>query len=304
MTDSSKTPAPTQLPLDLGIEVEKTVEGMEMGVLQNGIPYLTQRGLASMSGAARATIFEITQEWEQTINDPIMDRGRISFFKSYLFKNGYEEPRLFIEISKKGSPHYAYPDIVCMAFLEYFAFEAQRTNETALTNYRRLSRFGLQQFIYKALDYRPVDPWALHNSRLSILHDKVPVGYFSVFKESTGFIVDLINSGLTVNQHTIPDGSVGTTWGPYWSTNRLSDNFGDRVHYEHYYPAEFPQSASNPQRAWAYPEVAIPEFRRWFRGIYLPTKYPNYILRKASFLPGGKEEAKKLSEIYVPKKIK
>lgn len=48
--------------LDLGIEVEKTVEGLEMGVLQNGMPYLTQKGLADVTGAARATIFEITQE--------------------------------------------------------------------------------------------------------------------------------------------------------------------------------------------------------------------------------------------------
>ena len=62
---------PTQLRLDLGIQVEKQIDGIEMGVLQNGIPYLTQRGLAQMTGAARATIFEITQEWEQTYGDPI-----------------------------------------------------------------------------------------------------------------------------------------------------------------------------------------------------------------------------------------
>ena len=303
MTKSVKAPAPVQLPLDLGIEVEKTVEGMEMGILQNGMPYLTQRGLATMSGAARATLFEITQEWEQTVSDPIPDRGRMAFFKTYLFKNGYDEPRLFIEISKNGSPHYAYPDIVCMAFLEYFAFEAQRTNDTAVKNYRNLARFGLEQFIYRALDYQPTDPWALHNSRLSILHDTVPTGYFSVFKETTSFIVDLINSGLPVNQYTIPDGSVGSTWGPHWTNNVLDNEYGERVTYSHYYPPQFPQSASNPQQAWAYPEVALPAFRKWFRDVYLPTKYPSYILKKANVLPGGKKEAKRLSEIYQPKQI-
>jgi hypothetical protein len=274
LAEKSSTPAPIQLRLDLGIEVEKTVEGMEMGVLQNGMPYLTQRGLAAMSGAARATIFEVTQEWEQSLKSPIPAQGRAAFFQDYLFKKGYDEPRLFIEISKNGSPHYAYPDVVCMAFLEYFAFEAQRTNETALKNYRNLAQFGLQQFIYRALNYQPSDPWALHNSRVSILHDSVPAGYFSVFKESTGFIVDLIHSGLTVNHHTIPDGSVGGVWGPHWTSSDYEATFGARVQYDHYYPPQFPQSASNPQQAWAYPEAALPTFRRWFRETYLRTKCP------------------------------
>lgn len=61
---SSQTPAPLQLPLDLGIEVERTIGGVEMGVLQNGIPYLTQTGLAEVAGVARSTVFEVTQEWE------------------------------------------------------------------------------------------------------------------------------------------------------------------------------------------------------------------------------------------------
>lgn len=46
---------PKQLKLDLGIEVERVVGGIEMGVLENGIPYLTQRGLAEMTGAANCT---------------------------------------------------------------------------------------------------------------------------------------------------------------------------------------------------------------------------------------------------------
>lgn len=42
---SGQRPAsPKQLKLDLGIEVERVVGGIEMGVLENGIPYLTQRG--------------------------------------------------------------------------------------------------------------------------------------------------------------------------------------------------------------------------------------------------------------------
>lgn len=294
--------APKQLKLDLGIEVEKVVGGIEMGVLENGIPYLTQRGLAEMTGAARRSIQEITEEWQEAQAIGVW-RGRMTYFRDYLSKAGFDEPSLFIEIIKDGSPHYAYPDMVCMAMVEYFAFEAQRTNETAIANFRNLARYGLQKFIYDALGYVPEDPWKLFNARVSLLKDSVPAGYFSVFKESTGLVVDLINAGLPVNQHTVPDGSVGGTWGRYWTANSLAETFGERIDYPHYFPAEYPQSASNPQPAKAYPDAALPAFRQWFRAVYLTTKYPAYILKKSSILPGGTGEAKQLAAMYEPKGI-
>lgn len=294
--------APKQLKLDLGIEVEKVVGGIEMGVLENGIPYLTQRGLAEMTGAARRSIQEITEEWQEAQASDIW-RGRMTYFRDYLSKAGFDEPSLFIEITKDGSPHYAYPDMVCMAMVEYFAFEAQRTNETAVANFRNLARYGLQKFIYDALGYVPEDPWKLFNARVSLLKDSVPAGYFSVFKESTGLVVDLINAGLPVNQHTVPDGSVGGTWGRYWTANNLAETFGERIDYPHYYPAEYPQSASNPQPAKAYPDAALPTFRQWFRTVYLTTKYPVYVLKKASILPGGTNEARQLAAMFEPKAI-
>ncbi len=300
---SAQSPAPYQMSLDLGIEVERVVGGIEMGVLENGIPYLTQRGLAEMTGAARSTIQELTQEWQQAHEAGVWPRGRMQFFRDYLDKAGFDEPSLYIEITKDGSPHYAYPDMVCMAMVEYFAFEAQRTNDTALTNYRNLARYGLQKFIYDALGYVPADPWKLFNARVSLLKDSVPVGYFSVFKESTGLVVDLINAGLPVNEHTIPDGSVGGTWGRYWTAGNFDEKYGPRIKYAHHYPPEYPQSASNPQEANAYPNEAWAEFQHWFRTVYLPTKYPIYILKKANMLPGGAGEARKLAAMYEPKAI-
>ena len=303
MRNPPKVVTPRQGVLDLGVEVERVVGGIEMGVLENGIPYLTQRGLADMTGAARSTIQLLTQEWHQAHNTNVWPSGRMTYFRDYLSKAGFDEPSLFIEIKKDGSPYYAYPDVVCMAMVEYFAFEAQSTNETAVQNFRNLARYGLQKFIYDALRYVPEDPWTLFNARVSLLKDSVPVGYFSVFKESSGLLVDLISAGLPVNQHTIPDGSVGTIWGPYWTKNKLSEKHGERVEYLHYYPAEYPQSASNPQKAWAYPDHALADFRNWFRTTYLRTKYPSYILKKAKFLPGGTEAANQLAEMYSPKRL-
>lgn len=294
---------PMQLRLDIGIQVEKVVEGVEMGVFDNGISYLTQRGLAEFCGSARSSIFRITQEWKAAQESGIFSSKRIQFFKEYLDKNEYNDPSLYIEIEKEGTPYYAYPDIVCMSFLEYFSFEATRTNDTAVENYRKLARLGLQQFIYKAVGYKPNDKWKHFLARVSILKDSVPDGYFSIFKETSGLSVDLINAGLTVNDHTIPDGSVGGTWGRYWTANQMGDSFGVRVQYPHYYPPEFPQSASNPQMSWAYPNEALAEFRKWFREIYLFTKYPAYILKKHQLLPGGREEALKLATMYEAKQL-
>lgn len=302
--DLSLPPAPSkQLVLDLGIEVEKNIGGIEMGVLQNGLPYLTQVGLAQMSGAARATIFEITQDWEALANQPIPGKGRMAFFKDYLLKNGYDDPRLYMEILKNGTPHYAYPDVVCMAFVEYFAFESQRINETAIKNYRNLARYGLQQFIYTALGYSPEDKWKYFNDRVSILKDSAPDGYFILFSETTGLAVDLINADLTVNEKTLPDISVGLAWGKFWASNKLDERIGARIKYEHNYPSYYPQSVSNPQKPWAYPDHALPLFRKWFRHEYLTTKFPRYILSKANLLRGGKLEAEKIAELFEQKRI-
>ena len=53
---------------------------------------------------------------------------------------------------------------------------------------------------------------------------------------------------------------------------------------------------------WAYPDAALPVFKRWFRHEYLPTKYPKYILTKSHLL-GGQQNAMQIAELYKPKEI-
>lgn len=86
----SKAP-PEQTVLDLGVETQKTINGVEMGVLENGIPFLTQVGLAKIAGAKRSQIYEITQEWEEHYEDDVITKGRLSFLRDYLFKQGYTD---------------------------------------------------------------------------------------------------------------------------------------------------------------------------------------------------------------------
>lgn len=51
---SSQKATPHQLVLDIGVQIQADVNGIEMGVLENGIPYLTQNGLAKIAGVAAA----------------------------------------------------------------------------------------------------------------------------------------------------------------------------------------------------------------------------------------------------------
>lgn len=303
MKNGRQVAAQKQMPLDLGIEVQRDVNGIEMGVLENGIPYLTQRGLSEVTGIFRNAIQGITKEWEDHYDDEILGKDRISFFKQYLNSKGYDERKLHVETVQNGVVHYAYPDIVCMAFLEYYAFESRADNTKALENYRRFAAFGLQRFIYESLNYTPADKWKYHHDRVSLLKDSTPPGHFTIFHEITGLIVDLINADLTVNHKTVPDLSVGQAWGKRWTENELDAVYGPRITWEHNYPAYYPQALSNPQPAKAYPDAALADFRRWFREEYLPTKFPKYILGKAILLAGGKDEAIRIGGMYEPKTL-
>jgi len=292
-----------QLVLDIGIEVERDINGVEMGVLENGMAFLSQRGLQRIVGVTRKKLFDITNDWEESYASGLWSKGRISFIAERLSNNGYMEPKLHVEVMKDGVVHYAYPDIVCMAILEYYAFEANSPIPEALENYRNFAQYGLQKFIYDAIGYQPGDSWKYFNDRVSLLKDASPDGYFIIFKETAGMVVDLIHANMTVSDKTLPDISVGLSWANYWRNEQLSEKHGERTRYDHSYPDYYPQAASNPQPAWAYPEDAIPEFRRWFRSQYLTTKFPAYILKKANVLKGGKEEAARIAAMYTPKQI-
>ncbi len=304
LTGKTGTQAATskQLVLDIGIQIERDVNGIEMGILENGIPFLTQNGLARIAGSSRSVIYDIAQEWAQNFDNDVLGNGRHAWLRNYLSERGYSEPLLYIETKRNGQAHYAYPDIVCMAVIEYYAFEAQTKNQTAIDNFRRLATYGLQRFIFDSLNYTPADKWKHFHDRVTILNDAAPDGYFIVFHEVTGLISDLIAAGLPVNDKTIPDISVGRVWGMYWSANGCDARFGSRIKYEHYYPSYYRQAQSNPQEPWAYPDAALPTFRHWFRHEYLPTKYPSYILSKSHLL-GGQQKAKLIADMYIPLQI-
>ncbi len=247
-----------------------------MGVFEDGSTYLTGRGLAKICGIGETTLREFTDNWNAEQFKP---RGQK--IANALAEHGHLGKPLFIPIIVGGSTHHAFPEAVCMAFLEYYAFEVEPVREAALRNYRLLARSSLKAFIYVQIGYDPTNRipecWKKFHDRVSLVHHKVPDGYFSIFKEMADIIVSFIQGGVPVDEHTVPDGSVGIHWGKNWEDNNFDQKHGARIRYEHHYPDYFPQAKSNPQHPWAYPEAALPQFRQWMREIYLKIKLPVYL---------------------------
>lgn len=268
----------------LSLEIEKQVErrGIWMGVLSDGTPFLSQAGLAELCGRDARTLRRIESEWEST-----QPGTQISTIKELLSERGAEVNSLYISINHNGVEYHAYPDYVCLAILEYFAFDSpNKQNKTALSNFRKLAGTALREMIYFEVGYDPrntVPPaWIQFKDRMSLLSDSVPAGYFSIFKEIADVIVTLILSGAKIGTEFIPDISVGLKWAKYWKDNSLSSTYGTDIKYSHNYPDYFPQSKSNPQSASCYPESALPEFRRWMRTEYLPEDLPRYLEKQVS----------------------
>ncbi|WP_271610806.1 hypothetical protein [Bradyrhizobium sp. CCBAU 21360] len=75
----------------------------------------------------------------------------------------------------------AYPDYVCLAILEYYAFEAgANVKPEAVQNFRQLAGMALREFLYTQLGYSPAarvpDSWSLFHDRVSLVFHTVPHG--------------------------------------------------------------------------------------------------------------------------------
>lgn len=249
-----------------------------MGILSDGTPFLTQRGLAVLCGVENAHIGTISSQWMEAIPKP-----RISKVRDILAKNGHSLGEAHVAVKVGGRILYAYREEISLAVIEYYAFEAgQHCQEEALDNFRVLARKGFRDAIYEALNYAPSkdvdEQWRPFHDRVSLVYNSAPDGYFSIFKESAEVTVTLGQGGVFTNDGVIPDISIGRCWGDHWRKRKLAEKFGKRLDYEHHYPAYYPQAASNPQTPWAYPELALGEFRRWLREDYIRGgKLTNYI---------------------------
>lgn len=282
---------------------EIEVDGIQMGVLNDGTPYLTLRGLARLCGIDHTSILPLTNNWLDEREKP---RGKK--IQELLSAQGYGAPFLAFKTEGKFGDTHAYVDTVCMAVLEYYAFEStQGSAEIARRNYRLMARDSLRKYIYKSCDYDPskglLDSWRNFHERV-LLNDQLPAGYFSVFKEAADLVIKMIQEGIVLDDHTVPDGSIGSCWSRYWDENNFNEKYGERTKHPHFFPDWFPQAIANPVSAWVYPDEALGAYRRWMREVYSIKNLPSYVHSKVKtgiFLP---LQAKQLLQAVAPTPLK
>lgn len=301
--DRSRLQPIEQQPLELFPVKEVEIDGIQMGVLNNGTPYLTMRGLSRLCGVDSGVMTRLTTNWLEERTKP---RGKK--IDSILQAKGLKLTKLYSTIVNQGTETHAYPDNVCMAILEYYAFDAaqggQFDSSTALKNFRALAENTLRRFIFLSVGIDPEDPqrgaWRCFHERLQ-LNSQIPFGYYSVFSEMADLTLKMINGGFDFGPASVPDISVGIGWGKYWTNNNLTEKYGERTRHPHVYPDWFPQHKAGPVEAWVYPDDALGEFRRWMQQSYLPTKFPAYIesKSKAGAIPKV-DVAKLLSQVKRP----
>ena len=267
--------------IDFGFQLKKAdlkIDRLGMGILSDGSPFLTQRGLAALCGVENAHIGTISSQW----NDPV-EKPRIRKIRDILSNCGKALTHAHVEHKAAGRVIFAYREEFCLAVLEYYAFEAgQFVQNEALKHYRLLAGAGLKKLVYDALGVNPAENfdrrWQPYLDRVSLSHCALPQGYFSIFREIADMVVTLGENGVYMDGKILPDISVGKSWASHWRAGSLHAVYGERIAYEHSYPDYFPQSISNPQHPWCYPEEALPEFRRWFRQSYISGgKFRNYM---------------------------
>ncbi len=262
--------------LALGIEKEGDFGEIGMGVLSDGTPYLSQRGLSVLCGVENAHIGTISSQWNEAEPKP-----RISKIKAILESAGLTAAAAHVEIQHKGKVHYCYPAEICLAVLEYYAFDAgANVQQQARQNFRLLAGSKLRDMIYQRVGYDPTganrfDAW--HN-RISLNYQSAPKGYFHVFNEANTIIYELIVAGAEIGPKTVVDISIGLHWSKYWEEKGWDADFGQRQKYPHRYPDDHPQAKSNPQESWCYPAHALGVFREWLQDHYIEGgKFKGYL---------------------------
>jgi len=278
----SKEITPFQEVLPLGIEREEDFGGIGMGVLSDGTPYLNQRGLATLCGVQNAHIGTISSQWSEADQKP-----RITAIKAILTKAGKPIPKsTHIEVMHTGKVHYCYPAEVCLAVLEYYAFDAGANVQTiARDNFRMLAGSQLREMIYSNVGYDPTGQNRFHkwHERIALNFQSAPKGFFHVFNEASTIIYELIMAGAQINENFVVDISIGQHWSKNWVDQDLRQAFGDRAKYPHKYPDDHPQALSNPQESWCYPIEALGEFRKWLQDVYLEGgKFKTYLMGKVT----------------------
>lgn len=166
-------------------------DGIQAGVLSDGTPFLAGNGLAVLCGVTRQTINDLGEDVPSVEDsDRAGKKDRAGKIAKLLRDHGYKESKLYSKFPVPNQPNdiNAYPEAVCMAVLEYYAFEADdNITQKAKDIFRTLVRKSFRDFIYSLVGYNKqrvsFSDYTL--SRISHHHNvddmPLPDGYFCLF---------------------------------------------------------------------------------------------------------------------------
>lgn len=274
-----------QLTLNINPLKHQEVDNIQMGVLPTGETYMSLRGLARFCGVSHSVIQDLAKEWSDgSLFEKTRGQKIIGTFQRLTHSEDIPSTMFtVIETNNTLFPTiHAVPEQICISVLQYYALHARLDdNSIAIENFEKAAAFGLRKYIYQKLDFdfdRIKDHcWELLKER--ILYNADPAGYFTTFSESTSMIANFVRHGIVIDERTMVDGSVGSTWGRYWTSNNLENQFGPRVKIRHQFPQSYPQLDPMVN---AYPTDALPAFRNWFNDVYLAEKFGQYLSRKVA----------------------
>lgn len=270
--------------LPANLQVIKSVEvsgfPIEVGVLRDGTPFLSGRGLARACGISNSTLVG----WGEIVPS-LGDKNRAGKIAKLLATYGYQSDRFFVRIvdsTKFGGKASisAYPYQVCMAFLDYYAFEASK--ETARNSLRVLSEKQLPQFIYEAIGYSSL---AVAKTPLTSASDRpytfVPEGYFSISQATARGKIHSVQTTLNFDTQTTTYLNLEKAWNHHWDIHKLWEHYGQHIAYLPLKDRYLPQAAvSKAIKTYVYPISALGEFKEWLNWQYIPERFPSYLHRK------------------------
>ncbi|MDA0673529.1 MAG: hypothetical protein O3C67_07470 [Cyanobacteria bacterium] len=268
-------------PLEVIQSIEVAGFPIEVGLLRDGTPFLSGRGLAKACGISNSTLVG----WGELTPQP-GEKYRAGKMANLLASYGYTGDRFFVRVASgvaMGSKPQvsAYPYQVCMAFLDYYAFEAHK--EEARNSLRILSEKQLPQFIYEAIGYPSApSPTVVPNAhREPPLRGPIPEGYFSVFHLTARGAVRTLPTPSGFPRPLFSYTQIERAWHRYWDIHTLWRDHGPRRTYLRRCLDVVPhRTVDGYVKTYLYPLAALEAFQRWLNWDYIPDRFPSYRQRK------------------------
>lgn len=151
----------------------------------------------------------------------------------------------------------------------------------------RMLKSGVRVYLHTASGYtvtsKPFQSPFWYARVVQFLRDnKVPDGYWSVFRETMDLVAQFEAVGCVIPDNAVPDISVGKCWANHLRSEGIEPN-AIAIKYPHTYPWEDPRGT---RPANAYPDGLLPDFRKWFKGTYRTENLTGYVkTRHRALLP-------------------